>query len=181
MPSTRSSTHRTLTLQRTIKIADALIHQFEELNINQLKIVKKGMEGSNIEVVYTYNTKFYTSSALTIQLFQECVKLFERNMTEFYLHSSWGLDLESKRKELSHVKARYLIVTEENGVENNEIVAFAHFRFDLNCYEFPTEAVLYIYEIQVRKENSGCGIGKRLVFIFLIVQNPSSKIKIIHV
>lgn len=180
MPSTRNSSNRSISLHKTIHAADALTNSYEEHKRYQYKVIEKD------EVVCTYRIKFYLSSTFTNNLLEACMKLFELNMSELYSHSSWGLDLESKRQELSHDKARYLIVSEENRLKNvdttmqqqqnnsHKIIGFAHFRFDVNCYNFPTDAVLYIYEIQVRKEHAGCGVGKRLMALMELMAKRSN-------
>lgn len=50
-----------------------------------------------------------------------------------------------------------------------KLCAFSHFRFEVNDDDFPTEEVLYVYEMQVDPELQKCGIGKRCMTIMELV------------
>eukprot|EP00586_Coscinodiscus_wailesii_P009610 CAMPEP_0172507346 /NCGR_PEP_ID=MMETSP1066-20121228/203012_1 /TAXON_ID=671091 /ORGANISM="Coscinodiscus wailesii, Strain CCMP2513" /LENGTH=167 /DNA_ID=CAMNT_0013284869 /DNA_START=380 /DNA_END=883 /DNA_ORIENTATION=- len=102
-------------------------------------------------------------------------------MGDLYRSSSWGLDLNAKSAELSHEKARFLVVTEERDTHRrrtanccqqtqpeegrDDVVAFCHFRFEPDNEYHPTEEILYLYEIQVRASSRGYGLGRRLMTI----------------
>jgi N-alpha-acetyltransferase 40 len=131
----------------------------------------------------------YRSSAqrLSAELVDACLDLFQVNMGELYRNSSFGLDVDAKRSELTHRKARYLLVfdnsemvgaAKENGnpssgpsssdasvnrKEKDRLVAFVHFRYCLDEDEAPSCAVLYVYEIQVSARCSGRGLGTALM------------------
>jgi ribosomal protein S18 acetylase RimI-like enzyme len=61
--------------------------------------------------VSSFLLQYHSSAAkLSEQLADACLVLFEANMANFYRNSSFGLDLAAKRSELTHPKARYLLV-----------------------------------------------------------------------
>lgn len=94
------------------------------------------------------------------------LKLFEDNMGEQYRQSSWGLNMEEKQTELSHAKARFLVLLDSKaGKENNDLAGFCHYRFDYDDEESPTEVVVYVYELQIRENYRRLGLGKRIMTI----------------
>jgi ribosomal protein S18 acetylase RimI-like enzyme len=115
-------------------------------------------------------------------------------MSDLYKQSSWGLDLKSKSKELKHCRAHFLVVTEDvdlsreefnkhtivpnaadkdqeqkNGGDNkqdkNPILAFLHYRYELDESYDPQmpQLVLYVYELQISHILQRCGVGQRLM------------------
>ena len=115
---------------------------------------------------------------------QELLDLFEANMCDQYRNSSWGLDMEEKKTELSHTKARYLVLLdseahqkchdnikdkdEEEGKPNNavqDMIGFCHYRFEYDDEDTPTEPVLYVYELQIRESHRRQGLGNRAMTI----------------
>eukprot|EP01082_Thalassiosira_pseudonana_P003431 g3668.t1.3.5e174189 g3668 g3668.t1 contig12:2529012-2529842(+) len=62
----------------------------------------------------------YHQSPLPSNMLEQCLELFEMNMGAMYRRSSWGLDMDEKRKELMHVDARFLVVVETSNVEKEE-------------------------------------------------------------
>lgn len=107
----------------------------------------------------------FQPSPLPDKLRRQCLDLFERNMGDMYRQSDWGLNMAEKEEELSHENARFLIVSNEA----NDLIAFAHFRFDVNDDDDPTEEVLYVYELQVDKSARRCGLGRRIMSILELV------------
>jgi len=106
------------------------------------------------------------SNELTTQEFDTLFNLVEHNMKTLYEQSNWGWNEKEKKDEMKEDFARYLIV--EN--EKNEIVAMTHFRFDVeDCIE-----VVYCYEIQLRKDIRGKGLGK---FMMQILELLAIKVK----
>jgi ribosomal protein S18 acetylase RimI-like enzyme len=108
------------------------------------------------------SVRFARSADIQPKMFEELLSLFERNMGELYKNSSWGLDTEEKSAELKHAKARYLLVETSKG---NQLAGFVHFRFVYDDEEQPTEAVLYVYEIQIDEKFRRQGLGKKLMGI----------------
>jgi N-alpha-acetyltransferase 40 len=148
--------------------------------------VKGDKDNNNITAQTPVDARFsieYRSSAqdLSSELVDSCLDLFVANMGELYRNSSFGLDLDAKRSELTHRKARYLLVFEaaEVGATHNpmpcssdattrpnasdRLAAFVHFRYCLDDDEAPSCAVLYVYEIQVLAGCSGQGLGTELM------------------
>ena len=110
------------------------------------------------------------ASSLVNQL-QECLDLFERNMSQLYINSSWGLNMNDKKDELCHNKARFLLLLDN---ESKQLLGFVHFRFEYDDEESPSCAVLYVYEIQIEFSFRRCGLGKKLMEIIRkIAQNDA--------
>mmetsp|Transcript_4153 Transcript_4153/g.11964 ORF Transcript_4153/g.11964 Transcript_4153/m.11964 type:complete len:210 (-) Transcript_4153:114-743(-) len=100
------------------------------------------------------------SSDLSTPKFEELFSLFEKNMGELYRESSWGLNKDEKAEELRHANARYLLVERSS---DKKLASFVHYRFDYDDDENPSEAVVYVYEIQVDEEFQRRGLGKKLM------------------
>lgn len=119
----------------------------------------------SIKVDTAFLTIKFKPSPLPGMLRKQCLDLFERNMGDMYRQSDWGLNMTEKEEELSHENARFLIVSNET----SDLIAFAHFRFDVNDDDDPTEEVLYVYELQVDKSARRCGLGQRIMSILELV------------
>lgn len=129
---------------------------------NALKNPLQGLEPF-LDMQYSSSIKIqYYASPLPEPLLNSCMKLFEANMSNLYRNSAWGFNLEEKELEMRHADAKFLIALNEN-----KLVGFAHFRFESNDDDCPTEPVLYVYEIQVSRK--GCGLGRRLMSIMELV------------
>jgi ribosomal protein S18 acetylase RimI-like enzyme len=93
-------------------------------------------------------------------------------MTKLYRVSNWGLNLSKKAKELRHERARFLVITKESSYgtaplstrqSSAEVIAFSHFRYELDDDEQPKYPVLYVYELQVKQEFQRHSLGKKLM------------------
>ena len=85
-------------------------------------------------------------------------------MADQYRNSSWGLNMDEKMEELRHANARFLLLTRNGGSEDDTALAgFAHFRFDYDDEESPTQPVVYIYEIQIDELHQRQGLGKKVM------------------
>lgn len=109
----------------------------------------------------------YEQSPLAQSSQRQCLDLFEANMGEMYRKSEWGLDMKEKQDEFQHENAKFLLVSSTDNPDT--ILAFSHFRFDTNDDEDPTEAVLYVYEIQVSSKLKRAGLGRRIMTILELV------------
>ena len=121
-------------------------------------------------------------------LLQQCLDLFQANMGDLYRNSRWGLNLDEKREEFRHKKARFLLVraTRNNSIQEkpsaaaeqeeeeaspsssddvSSLAAFVHFRFCYDDDDSPEAAVLYVYEIQVAPAHRRRGLGRRLMAV----------------
>lgn len=116
------------------------------------------------------------ASPLSPGILDQCLKLFEENMGDLYRSSNWGLDLDEKRKELTHDDARFLIVFADDeeldaatidGISPTipSVLGFAHFRYEEDDEDDPTAPVSYIYELQIQSKQQKVGLGKRLMNI----------------
>jgi N-alpha-acetyltransferase 40 len=142
-----------------------------------------GHNNNNDDHCQSTTIEFLTSADVGYSVVsKELLNLFEENMGDLYRKSSWGLDLEEKKKEFQHRKARFLIVRQQRQAEDGEIcnknddsttasssssstslVAYCHYRFCLDDDEQPTCAVLYVYELQVAASQRRQGWGRRLM------------------
>ncbi len=114
----------------------------------------------------------FCKSPLPDNLLNSCLNLFQENMSEMYKKSSWGLDMKEKEEELTHENARYLLVVDSENKDDKGrglLLAFAHFRFEVDDDDQPTQEVLYLYEIQISQLGQRNGIGKRLMQIMEIM------------
>ena len=125
----------------------------------------------------------FTSKTLPASLLESCLQLFEENMGKMYERSEWGLDMDEKRRELTHVDARFLVVTAPDATavstvpitpssasncrcyEDRMLLGFAHMRHEFDDDDRPTCTVTYLYELQVASSHRSLGLGKRLVSI----------------
>ncbi|NXW52667.1 NAA40 acetyltransferase, partial [Nyctiprogne leucopyga] len=89
--------------------------------------------------------------------------LTKSNMRALYEQSEWGWKEREKRAELWDERAWYLIAREPGA----RPVAFAHFRFDVDC----GHEVLYCYEVQLESRVRRRGLGKFLLQILQLVAN----------
>ena len=93
-----------------------------------------------------------------------CFDILEDNMKEQYEVNPWGWDPKMKRAELANDEARFVLVR-----DNDRVVAFAHFRFELDDDDAPERAVLYVRELQVAEARRGSGIGRRVMGLLQLV------------
>lgn len=151
-------------IKATLKAANALenpLSGLESLLEFTVKNDDQESEDSTLKIEYA-------TSPLSPEIQKQCLDLFECNMGDLYRQSNWGLDMKEKKDELEHKNAKFLLVT-SNDDNDDSIVAFCHFRFDTNDDEDPTEAVLYVYEIQVSSRARRSGLGRRLMTILELV------------
>jgi len=166
--------------QKNIKNIDliSLLNQVDSNNnakfVSYLTIITKGVKFCN-ETNTTLLIEYHYPSPLPKDLLDQCKQIFECNMAELYLSSSWGFDINAKQLEFVNKKARFLTVTQND--PPNAIVAFVHFRFEMNEFNVFRQEVLYIYEIQVLQGFRRLGIGKRLMTLLELVAMRSQKKK----
>jgi len=142
-------------------------------------------DASDVEVQYWNSNDIVSAPKNASQnknRLEQFLQLFERNMADQYRQSSWGLNLPEKKEELSHAKARYLVLldngnnasTETKQVEekennnssddnDNDLIGYCHYRFDYDDDEDPTEVVLYVYELQIAAAHRRRGYGRQLM------------------
>ncbi|XP_013171010.1 PREDICTED: N-alpha-acetyltransferase 40 [Papilio xuthus] len=82
------------------------------------------------------------------------INLTERNMRKLYETCAWGWNPERKVEEMTDDSAWYLIAK-----QNDKLLAFSHFRFDMDF----GEPVLYCYEVQVEADGRRRGLGQRVL------------------
>ncbi|KAL5008974.1 hypothetical protein ScPMuIL_014555 [Solemya velum] len=87
-----------------------------------------------------------------------------------YETSDWGWKDRDKRDEMTEDKAIYLLVRDTS----DKLVAFVHFRFDLEC----DDEVVYCYEIQLIEEVRQKGLGKFLMQILELLAHKTEMKKV---
>ena len=149
--------------EATLAAANALENPLKGLeSLLEVKIAAEKKENDDGATTSSLAIEYH-SSRLSESLEKQCLQLFEENMGDLYTKSSWGLDMKEKQEELQHENAKFLVVTASD--EPDDLLAFCHFRFDWNDDDEPTEAVLYVYEIQVDQRMRRAGLGRRLMTI----------------
>ncbi|KAG8228585.1 hypothetical protein J437_LFUL009290 [Ladona fulva] len=104
-------------------------------------------------------------------LIHSIFNLEKENMKNLYDECSWGWNDKKKMEEMTEEAARYLMAKNEAG----ELVAFSHFRFDLD-YGDP---VLYCYELQLKQEVRRKGLGKFMMQVLELIAFTSNLHKVI--
>jgi GNAT superfamily N-acetyltransferase len=128
----------------------------DALTINAVHRIAESEDDSAPKRVLS--VKLFRSSDVSDDLFQDVLSLFETNMGDMYRNSSWGFDMVEKAKEMKHDKARLLVL-----IDDDECLAgFVHFRFDHDDEYYPTQAVVYVYEIQIDASYRRQGLGKKM-------------------
>jgi N-alpha-acetyltransferase 40 len=127
---------------------------------------------------------YLPSSKMTPGQLQQCLDLFQENMSKLYQESSWGLNLEEKKEELQHANARFLLLQQQQqqpkeSSSTSIMVAFVHFRFEYDDEEHPTCAVLYVYELQVQQHFHGQGLGRKLMDILHAIAKAQDMPKVV--
>ncbi|KAF9056235.1 acyl-CoA N-acyltransferase [Panaeolus papilionaceus] len=82
--------------------------------------------------------------------------IFETNMYNLYVNSSFGWDPLAKRRELFDPLSRFILIYSES---NAKLVAFVMFRFEME----EEENIIYCYDIQVDSSLQGSGLGNKLL------------------
>lgn len=117
-----------------------------------------------------YQMEIYHGKELTDEYKKQIIELFENNMKIFYEQSNNGYDPDEKQKELFSNQSRYLII-----LSNNSLIAFTHFRFDMDC----GSRVLYLYELQIGRQYQGQGLGKFIIEQLKILCQKTEMLKIV--
>ncbi|XP_065339955.1 N-alpha-acetyltransferase 40 [Cloeon dipterum] len=86
----------------------------------------------------------------------EVMDLMRTNMKETYAQSDWGWKEKEKSEELFDEDAWYLLANDD---KNGSMVAFSHFRFDMD----EGRPVLYCYELQLNESTRRKGLGRRMM------------------
>lgn len=82
--------------------------------------------------------------------------LLSGNMRKLYEDCTWGWKDSGKKEELFDSRAKYLVAKDVSQGGDPRLVAFAHFRFDMD-YD---DEVVYVYEIQLEDSVRRKGLGK---------------------
>jgi N-alpha-acetyltransferase 40 len=133
----------------------------------EIPIVDNTATAPTISTTLTY----VASPNMTSAMFQQCLDLFQDNMSTLYRDSSWGLNMSEKAEEFEDSHARFLLVYDTNKTTKTNdqtsssfvLAAFVHFRFEYDHEEHSTCGVIYVYELQVSKQYQRKGMGKQLM------------------
>jgi len=99
------------------------------------------------------------ASDLSQNLKDELFGLLEENMKDMYTQCNWGWNAKNKREEMFEDNAWYMIARDASEDKNGHMLAFSHFRFDMDW----DDEVLYVYEIQLKNEVRRRGLGKHMM------------------
>ena len=111
---------------------------------------------------------FATAADLAEADMQAIFDLTKTNMHAHYCRaaevdpSDWTWSDRKKMAELKDPEARYLVARQE---ESGPIVAFAHFRFEIEGLY----TVLYVYELQIAESVQKKGLGKRFMQLLELI------------
>ncbi|PKS09935.1 hypothetical protein jhhlp_004558 [Lomentospora prolificans] len=102
-----------------------------------------------------YAVRFCRSRELSGDELQACLSLVEETSGDHYKASSRGWHAGSKRREMRESDMRYILVADDSG-------SVRGFTSLMLCYE-EGEPVVYCYEIHLKPELQGSGLGKTLM------------------
>lgn len=119
--------------------------------------IKDVFKQFNLNAVYKddFFTEYHFGKKLIPDMQLELFSVFEANMKQLYLESTWGYDAFSKRNEMFHRDSRYFIVKDKK----EKVAGFIHFRM----VSEDQRNVLYVYEIQIEASYQRLGIGGYLM------------------
>jgi GNAT superfamily N-acetyltransferase len=140
-----------------------LITQAQNLSSSELD---QFLSHSNLPIPKNYQMEIYHAEYLSTEYQEQIFQLFENNMKIF----SEQTNNDEKRKELFSPQSRYLII-----LSTNCLIAFTHFRFDMDygC------RVLYLYELQINRNNQGQGLGQWIIEQLKIICRKTQMLKIV--
>lgn len=105
--------------------------------------------------IHSNNSMTFERLPNPIQI-NRAVALVKKHMEQQYIRAGWGWSNSSKRKELCHRDARWLLIEEKS-----QLQAFANYRIEVE--DDDTSILVYIYELQVDEAFQGRGIGSDLL------------------
>lgn len=159
-------------------LEDAIPSAEREFQRNESARVSEDQKEPTASSGRRFHLKVATRSELSDSQLEAVYQLLRANMKPYYDQSKSQWNDESKRAELTHENARFLIVLtrhcdaasggqiDEGGRDvsqafsGEQLAAFAHIRFETEEQKI---AVTYIYELQVVSAFRGCGIGSWLL------------------
>ncbi|XP_004921847.1 N-alpha-acetyltransferase 40 [Bombyx mori] len=142
--------------QEQRRIADAMTHVTTANKLQDLaSLCKELLVFRNLDLEVDMYIQKVTE--LDKKVLQWAIDLTEKNMKTLYETCAWGWNPNRKLEEMTDDAAWYLIAREKNGT----LLAFSHFRFDLDF----GEPVLYCYEVQVEKGGRRRGLGQRVLSV----------------
>uniref|UniRef100_A0A1I8GAZ1 N-alpha-acetyltransferase 40 n=3 Tax=Macrostomum lignano TaxID=282301 RepID=A0A1I8GAZ1_9PLAT len=99
------------------------------------------------------------------------MQLISDNMSALYAESSWGWKEREKKREIFDDRHYFLLARRDS---DKKLVGLANIRFDLD-FNAP---VLYCYELQVRSDCQGQGLGKFLLLSMQIMATRARMAKL---
>lgn len=144
-----------------IKSANASTNVLGDAQITSLTFSGKSGNPGHVFDVRCHNHR-EVSKTLCDKMFE----MFAENMEPFYRSSSWGWNEKERKKEFNQPLNRYLVAS--NPV-NDELAGFCMFRFEYDDDEEPEHPVLYLYELQIKSDYRGQGIGCQVRLRYLYI------------
>lgn len=121
------------------------------------------IDGAEEHLKLTSLSSMQLSSSQRKQLFS----ILENNVERYYSSSPWGWNEETKRKELFHTHAKFLVLEDANST----LAGFIMFRFEWDDEDEPEHPVLYVYELQIADSYRGLGLGRKLMEHMSVIQS----------
>ncbi|KAM3962518.1 LOW QUALITY PROTEIN: N-alpha-acetyltransferase 40 [Aphomia sociella] len=137
------------------RIADAMSHVTSANKVDDLAVLCKELliyQTKDLEV----DIFIQRVNQLDKSILDWAIDLTERNMKKLYETCAWGWNKERKVEEMTDDSAWYIVVKEKK-----ELLAFSHFRFDMDF----GDPVLYCYEVQVETAGRRRGLGQRVLCV----------------
>lgn len=160
----------------------------EEELPDELEIIRTACSLDNIvvacELPYCVNDMYIfvvKMNDLTLRTKFKIMTILEENMKSYYERTSWGWnEAELNKETLSGLNRILLVSTHQNfqEVENN-MVAFAIFRFDWDDEDEPEYPVLYLYQLQILQNFQRRGLGKSIMDLLLQIAHKTLMRKVL--
>ncbi len=109
------------------------------------------------------------------------MSILEGNMRSYYERTSWGWNEAEMNKETLHSLNRFVILSTSNNSADieNDIVAFAVFRFDWDDEDEPEYPVLYLYQLQIMPGSQRTGLGRMMMELILQIAGKTMMRKVL--
>ena len=144
-------------LEKRVEIANTKKNFIPTETLSQVEKSLVELSGTPFRLIPIFNSMNELTSEEQSTLYD---KIFLPVMDHFYNQSGWNLDKQEKMKDLLADWMRMIVVKLEN-----EIVAFAAFRFDMD----EDRPVVYLYELHVRSDMQGKRIGDHLLRLLEVI------------
>ncbi|KAL7026987.1 hypothetical protein ACKWTF_005257 [Chironomus riparius] len=120
---------------------------------NPFQEIEKKMGSFNRKEV-SFKISFMKIKDIPKEIINELLELIESNVGNYFKSSKLGWNERKKMRDLKSKNACYLIIKDED-----LLAGFSMFKFEMDF----DRAVLYCYELQIKEEYQGKGLGRHLM------------------